>query len=107
MKSESLSLKTIIKKLDFLKEAVFIQWNASKKDLLLLVNKSIEKVPDSLYTEEQYQSFIRKKKGWIIDTVTDHTIGISKYNPLAGSSYIKLLKELDHPRKGLVNIQWW
>ena len=30
---------------------------------------------------------------------------ISKYNPLAGSSYIKLPKELDHPRKGLINIQ--
>ena len=35
----------------------------------------------------------------------DHTISISKYNPLAGSSYIKLPKELDHPRKGLINIQ--
>ena len=28
-----------------------------------------------------------------------------KYNPLAGSSYIKLPKELDHPRKGLIIIQ--
>ena len=26
-------------------------------------------------------------------------------NPLAGSSYIKLPKELDHPRKGLIDIQ--
>ena len=30
---------------------------------------------------------------------------ISKYNPLAGSSYIKLPKELEHPRKGLINVQ--
>ena len=30
---------------------------------------------------------------------------MSNYNPLAGSSYIKLTKELDHPRKGLINIQ--
>ena len=29
----------------------------------------------------------------------------SKYTPLAGSSYIKLPKELNHPRKGLINIQ--
>ena len=42
---------------------------------------------------------------WIIDSVTYHTISISKYNPLAGSSYIKLSKELDHPRKGLINVQ--
>ena len=32
-------------------------------------------------------------------------ISISKYNPLAASSYIKLPKELDHSRKGLINIQ--
>ena len=42
---------------------------------------------------------------WIIDSLIDHTISISKYNPLDGSSYIKLIKELDYPRKGLVNIQ--
>ena len=35
----------------------------------------------------------------IIDLVADHTINISKYNPLAGSSCNKLLKELDHPKK--------
>ena len=30
---------------------------------------------------------------------------LSIINPLAGSIYIKLPKELDHPRKGLINIQ--
>ena len=35
----------------------------------------------------------------------NHTINILKYNPLAGSSYIKLWKELDYSRKGLFNIQ--
>ena len=35
----------------------------------------------------------------------DHTIRTSKYNILAGSSYIKLPKEFDHPRKYLINIQ--
>ena len=30
---------------------------------------------------------------------------MSKYNPLADSSHIKLPKELDHSRKGLINIQ--
>ena len=28
-----------------------------------------------------------------------------KYNNLAGSSYVTLLKKLDYPRKGLINIQ--
>ena len=40
-----------------------------------------------------------KGSGWIIDSVIDRTITISKYNLLAGSSYIKSPKELDHPRK--------
>ena len=35
----------------------------------------------------------------------DHTISCSKYNPLAGGSYIKSPQELDLPRKGLINIQ--
>ena len=37
--------------------------------------------------------------------IHDDTISISKYNPLAGASYIKLPRQLDHPRRGLINIQ--
>ena len=37
--------------------------------------------------------------------VVDHTINISKYNTLAGSSYTKLPKELGNPEKHLINIQ--
>ena len=51
------------------------------------------------------QKSLRKGSGWIIDSVTDHTTSISQYNPLAGSSYFKLPKELDHPRKCLINVQ--
>ena len=57
----------------------------------------------SIYTTiiTNVQKSLAKSSGWI----TDHTISISKYNPLASSNYIKLPKELDHPRKGLINIQ--
>ena len=51
------------------------------------------------------QKSLGKGSGRIIDSVIDHTISISKYNPLAGHSYIKLPKELDHPRKGLINFK--
>ena len=51
------------------------------------------------------QKSLGKVSGWIIDSVINHIISISKYNLLAGSSYSKLPKELDHPRKGLINIQ--
>ena len=33
------------------------------------------------------QKSLGKGFGWIIDTVVDHTINISKYKPLSGSSY--------------------
>ena len=32
-------------------------------------------------------------------SVIYHAISISTYNPLTGTSYIKLRKELEHPRK--------
>ena len=41
----------------------------------------------------------------MIDSVIVNNINISKYNPLAGSIFVNLLKELDHPREGLINIQ--
>ena len=61
----------------------------------------------SIYTTiiTSIQESLGKGSGWIIDSVIDHTISISKYNLFAGSGYIKLPKELDHPRKGLINIQ--
>ena len=39
------------------------------------------------------------------DSVIGHNFNVPKYTQLAGRSYIKLPKELDHPRKGLINIQ--
>ena len=41
----------------------------------------------------------------IVDSVIHHYFSISKYNPSAGSSYIIVAKELDHPRKGFINAQ--
>ena len=43
------------------------------------------------------QKSLRKCSDWITDSVFNHTINISKYNPLAGSNYMKLPKELETP----------
>ena len=51
------------------------------------------------------QKSLGKGSVWIIYLVIDNTIITSKYNPLVGRSYVKLPKELDHPRKGLINLQ--
>ena len=61
MKLESLTLKTIIGKLDFLKKTIIIQWNTRGKDLQLFATKLTEKILDLCNAKEHYQSFIRKK----------------------------------------------
>ena len=53
---------------------------------------------------QTYKKSLGKGSGWIIDSVRDHN-NISNYNLWAGRSYIKLPKELNHPKKRLINIQ--
>ena len=74
----------------------------------IIINESnIEDVFKSIYSMiiSNIQKSLGKDSGWIIDSVADHTISISKYKPLASSSYIKLPKDFYHPKKGLINIQ--
>ena len=51
------------------------------------------------------QNSLGKGYIWITDSVIDHAISVSRYNTSTGNSYRKLPKELDHLRKGLINIQ--
>ena len=64
MKSKTLSLKTVIKELDFLKKNSYysIKRLKKKKVLLLLANKFIENISDPRNAKEHYQSFIIQKK---------------------------------------------
>ena len=53
-----------------------------------------------------YQKLLRKGSGLqIIDSVIDQNINISKYNALGSSSYVKLSKELNHPKKVLLKFK--
>ena len=47
---------------------------------------------ESIYSPitSNIQKSLGKGSGWIIDSVTEHNINISKYNLLPGVSYIKL-----------------
>ena len=74
----------------------------------IIINKNvIDDLFQSIYTTiiSIMQKCLGKGSGWISDSVIDHTASISKYNPLPGSSYIKLSKQLYHSRKGFINIQ--
>ena len=72
----------------------------------IFINESDINESDNLYHNYcKHTKCLGKGWCWVIYSVIDHTINISKYNPLVGSSYIKLPNKLDHPRKWLINIQ--
>ena len=49
--------------------------------------------------------WISEGSAWIIKSINGHYINIIKYEPLTGSSYIKLPTELQHNKHGLINLQ--
>ena len=80
---------------------------------LRILNLLLEKVILMMYSNQSMVQptiwNIKKSFGkgldWVIDLAIDPNINISKCNPLAGSSYVKLPKESNHPKKYLINIQ--
>ena len=73
-----------------------------------IINESaIDDVFKWIYTTiiSNKQKYLGWSLCWINGSVIHYNINISKYNPLARGSYIKLPKEFDHPRKGLINTQ--
>ena len=50
-------------------------------------------------------NWMNEGSGWIIEEIYSQYLNISSYLPLTGSTYIKLPVELQHPMKGLINIQ--
>ena len=49
--------------------------------------------------------WISKGSGWTIESVDNHYLNIVQYEPMKGSSYIKLPEELNNPKKGLINLK--
>ena len=74
---------------------------SSSKSGIITNESHIDDVFQLIYTKitTNLQKFSGNSLGWIIDSVINHAVSISKYNPLAGSSYIKLTKEIEHPGK--------
>ena len=62
-----------------------------KQKWLLMWWRDINDIFESIYTTiiSNIQKYLGKVSGRTIDSVVSHTINISDYNPLAGSSYIK------------------
>ena len=101
------TLVLVFKKIKSEDKTKFDNFYSSSKTEAIINKSDIDDVFQSIYTTNitNKQKSLRKGQGRIIDSVIDHTISISKYNRLNEISYIKLPKELDHSRKGLINIQ--
>ena len=101
------TLVLLFQKIENEDKTKFDNFYSSSKAEIIINESDIDDVFQSVYTTviTDIQKSFGEGSGWIIDLFIDHTISISNYKPLAGSSYIKLTKELDYPRKGLINIQ--
>ena len=101
------TLVLVLKKIKIEDKAKYDIFNSHSKSEIIMNESDIDNVFQSIYTTiiPNMQESLGKGASWITDLVIEHNISISKNNPLAGSRYIKLLKDLDHQRKRLINIQ--
>ena len=79
----------------------YITFYSKSKAETIIDERDIDDEFESIYNPimSNIQKSLGKESDWIIDSVGDDTISISKYNFLTGSSDIKLPKELHHPKK--------
>ena len=78
-----------------------IKQDSSSKDYLIINESDIDDLFESIYTTIvlNKQKYLGKGSGWINDSAVSN---ISRYNPLAGSSYIRLhLSRIILPEKRL------
>ena len=75
------------------------RWNSKAESIINEID--IDDVFQSIYSTimSNTQKYLGQDSDWITDSVIDHNLDISKHNHLPGSSYIKLPRELDYPKK--------
>ena len=73
----------------------------------IVINLDFEYSIDKSFEEILYRTdnWINEGSGWIVESVNSEYVNISMYSPLLGSSFIELPDELEHQKKGLINIK--
>ena len=70
---------------------------------------NLEITPSLKLSEQQMLNkiavWISEGSGWTIKSVDSHYLNVVKYEPMKGSSYIKLPQELRNSAKGLINMK--
>ena len=67
-------------------------------------------IPEALQSSKQQilnmiAQCVSEGSGWTIQSVNNHYLNIVQYQPIKGSSYIKLPQELRNSRRGLINMK--
>ena len=72
----------------------------------IVINENFEDGIDKSFEEILYRldNRINKESGWIIELLNSQYLNIPTYIPFLGSIFIELPKELNNPKKGLINI---
>ena len=101
------TLVLVFKKIESEDKTKHDTFYSNSKAEIIINETDIDDVFESIYTTDisDIQKSLGKGSGWIIDSVIYHNTSIPKYNSLGENNYIKLPNELDHLRKGLINIQ--
>ena len=88
-------LAFVFKKIESDDKTKYDTFYAHAKAETVINESDIDDVFKLIYTKviSNIQKYSEKGLGWIIDSFIDHSVSISKYNPLDGNSYIKLSKE--------------
>ena len=91
-------------KLDSSAEYVSVYLNSFIKTV---INDNFVESIDKCFSEILFRldNWINEGSGWVIETVNDQYLNISRYAPLFGSSFIELPEELSSSKKGLINLR--
>ena len=89
------------KKIENVDKTKYSTFHLNLKAEKIIKESDINDLFESTYSTfiSNIQQSLGKGLGWIIDSVIDHNINVSKHNPLDGNNYMKLGKELDLPKK--------
>ena len=68
-------------------------------DLTPFLDVNVEQIMEDIH------KWISQGSAWLIKSINGHFINIIQYEPLAGSSYIKLPTALQNPKHGIINPQ--
>ena len=111
IRNKLLDLLTELKGFQFVTTLVLelkkIESDAKSKYSTFYSNSKAGTIIESIYIIfiSNIYKFLGTGSGWIFQSGIDHNVNISKYHSLAASNYIKLPKELNHPKNRLIKIQ--